>query len=170
MALSAYVRRMRARVGHDLLLLPGTAAVVRDAEGRVLLQRRIDDGLWDLPGGATDAGDSPSEAVVRKVREETGLEVRPVRLLGVFGGLAERARYPNGDEAEFTTIVFECEIVGGALRVEEGQAETLAFHAPDAPPPMRGRYGPRVVALGPGAAPLFDPPGLASALFRSGGA
>jgi ADP-ribose pyrophosphatase YjhB (NUDIX family) len=159
MALSEYVRRLRERVGHDLLLLPGTAAVVRDAQGRVLLQRRRDDGLWDLPGGASDAGDSPSEAVVRKVREETGLEVRPLRLLGVFGGRHERARYPNGDEAEFTTIVFECEIVGGELRPEEGEADALRFHPGESPPPMRGRYGPRVIGLGAHSAPLYDPPG-----------
>ena len=158
MALAPYVKRLRAAVGHDLVLLVGTAAVVRDGRGGVLLQQRADDGGWDIPGGAIDAGQSPAEAVVHKVREETGLEVRPRRLLGVFGGLAERTRYPNGDEAEFTTIVFECDVIGGTLRAEAGEATSARFVPLAQLPPLRGRYASRVLALGPHALPVFDPP------------
>ena len=96
-------------------------------------------------------------------REETGLEVRPLRLLGVFGGLEERVRYANGDEAEFTTIVFECDVAGGALRAEAGESTVARFVPLADLPPLRGRYAARVLALGPDALPLFDPPGRGSA-------
>jgi len=105
MGISPYVRDIRESIGTRLLLMPAVAAIVRDGEGRILLQRRSDDGRWNLPAGAIDPGESPDEAVVREVREETGLEVRPVRVAGVFGGAdGFRHRYGNGDEVEFTAI------------------------------------------------------------------
>lgn len=141
MGMSPYVREMRGLVGTRLILLPAVAALIRDGEGRILLQRRADDGRWNLPAGAVDPGESPDEAVVREVREETGLEVRPVRVAGVFGGAGGfRHRYPNGDEVEFTAIVFECAVAGGSL--DDGDEETaeLAWFALDGRPPLSIEY------------------------------
>jgi hypothetical protein len=54
MGVSAYIARLRAHVGTDLLLPPGVSAVVQDDTGRVLLQRRSDNGRWSLPSGVVD--------------------------------------------------------------------------------------------------------------------
>lgn len=59
-------------------------ALVLDAHGRVLLVRENSDGNWTLPGGWCDIGESAAEAVARETREETGLQVTPVRLLALF--------------------------------------------------------------------------------------
>lgn len=75
MAISPYVRRMRAHIGKELLLLPGVSAVVRDDAGRVLLARRGDNGRWSLPAGVIDPGEQPADAVLREVLEETGVHV-----------------------------------------------------------------------------------------------
>jgi 8-oxo-dGTP pyrophosphatase MutT (NUDIX family) len=115
--MSAYMQELRARVGSRLLLVPGVAAIVKDEQGRVLLVQTTR-GRWSLPAGAIDPGESPQEAVVRETREETGLEVRPVRLLDVVGGAAYRVLYPGGDQVEGTICVFACEIVGGALHFD----------------------------------------------------
>lgn len=56
------------------------------SEGRVLLTRREDFDVWCLPGGQVDAGESLAEAARREVREETGLEVRIERLVGMYSG------------------------------------------------------------------------------------
>ena len=96
MPMSPYMEGLRELVGHRLVLIPAVAAVIRDDRGQVLLvQTRA--GFWSLPAGAIDPGESPREAVIREVREETGLEVRPVRLLDALGGtlpdhLPERGR------------------------------------------------------------------------------
>jgi 8-oxo-dGTP diphosphatase len=63
----------------ELPLVPCVGAVVHDAAGRLLLIRRAHEpgrGLWSLPGGRVEAGESAAEAVQREVREETGLDVR----------------------------------------------------------------------------------------------
>jgi 8-oxo-dGTP pyrophosphatase MutT (NUDIX family) len=92
MPISSYLRDLRAIVGPRLLLMPGVAALVRDASERVLFMHRADDGRWGLPAGAIDPGESPTAAIVREVREETGLVVRPSGVAGVFGGAGFRHR------------------------------------------------------------------------------
>ena len=153
MASSDYVVSLRRRVGHDLLLMPGAAAVVFDGEGRVLVQQRAESGEWSLPGGAIEPGETPAEAVRRELREETGLDVEPVRIAGVFGGRAHRITYPNGDEAEFTSIVFECRVRGGELRGRDGETARLRWCAPDEMPELTSPY-PRALFV-PGGPPIF---------------
>ncbi|GAA3150216.1 hypothetical protein GCM10010466_46680 [Planomonospora alba] len=113
MAISAYLRRLRQYVGHDLLLIPAVTAVVTDGEGRILLVEDVDSGRWILPGGAVDPGERPADALVREMREELGVEVEPTAVLGVFGGPECVTEYRNGDRVEYVTTVFACRIVAG---------------------------------------------------------
>lgn len=158
MPISDYLRDLRALVGSRLLLLPGVAGIVRDAEDRVLFMRRADNGEWGLPAGAIDPGETPAEAIAREVREETGLEVRPARIAGVFGGRGFRVCYENGDEAEYTVIVFDCEVVGGQLSPNDGEALELRYFAPDEAPALQVAY-PRSLLRPPQSGtelPLFE--------------
>lgn len=150
MPISEYLRGLRALVGSRLLLLPGVAAIVRDADDRVLFMRRTDNGQWGLPAGAIDPGETPAEAVAREVREETGLDVRPRRVAGIFGGQGFRVRYENGDEAEYTVVVFDCEVVGGTLSPADGEALELRYFAPDDAPQLQVAY-PRSILRPPGS-------------------
>lgn len=137
MPISAYLRGLREKVGTDLLMVPGVVAVIRDDEGRVLLARRSDDGYWNLPSGAVDPGEEPARALTREVWEETGLKVRPERLLGVVGGPGFRHTYPNGDCLESTAIAFECRVLEGRLQVRDGESTELGYFPLDAlPQPM----------------------------------
>ena len=156
MPASRYVEGLRACVGHGLLLLPGVAAIVRDGDGRILVQLREGEGDWGLPGGAIDPGETPAEAIAREVHEESGLDVRVERVVGVFGGWAYRARYPNGDETEYVTIVFACAVTGGALRKQEGESAALRWVRPDELPPMKQSWERRVAEHPVGAPPLFE--------------
>ncbi|MBI2561507.1 MAG: NUDIX domain-containing protein [candidate division NC10 bacterium] len=65
-------------------LRPGVAAIISNGEGKILLQRRSDNGLWGLPGGSVEIGESVRDAIIREVQEETGLTVEVVRLIGVY--------------------------------------------------------------------------------------
>ena len=75
--------RFAEELGHVTPKLGGDAAVFDD-EGRLLVQRRADDGTWGLPGGFVDPNESPRETAVRETREETGLVVKPEELIGVY--------------------------------------------------------------------------------------
>lgn len=87
----------------------GAEAAIFDREGRILLVRRSDDGLWCLPCGWVEPNESPEEAAVREAREETGLDVQLGQLVGVF------TRKPHVGYGPHTAIavVYLCEVAGG---------------------------------------------------------
>ena len=140
MSKSNYVKDLRKKIGHDLLLIPGVAAIIGDAEGRILLQR-AKSGDWKLPAGAIDPGEKAAQAMVREVFEETGLVARPMALIGVSGGPPEaRLEYANGDVVEATTIIFRCEAVGGELKPQDDETLELKYFAVDEMPQIPAEY------------------------------
>ena len=89
-------------------------AVVRDGSGRLLLVRRgrpPSAGLWSLPGGRVEPGETPAEAAVREVREETGLDVALGHLLATV------------ELGEFLVHDFAAHVVGGELRAGDDAAD-----------------------------------------------
>jgi ADP-ribose pyrophosphatase YjhB (NUDIX family) len=136
MGISDYVARLRACVGHDLLVLTAAAACIRDETGRILLLRRAD-GLWSVPGGGLDPGERLDRAAAREVREETGLEVEPTVLIGVYSDPAYTFTYPNGDRVQPITAFFECRVVGGALQPDMDEILEARYFGPqDELPPL----------------------------------
>jgi ADP-ribose pyrophosphatase YjhB (NUDIX family) len=110
-----YVRRLREIVGSsELLQVPSVSIALRDAQGRVLLVRHSEGGVWLLPGGAIEPTEVPADAAVREMFEETGLLVRLTRLVGVFGGPEFVIDYRNGDRTSYVMAVFEAEHLDGA--------------------------------------------------------
>lgn len=129
---------IRERLAGDLgEVTPKVAAigVVFDAEDRVLAIERTDDLGWCPPGGKLDLGETPAEAAVREVREETCLEVEARELVGTY------AIEPSGDFPHYSiSHVYRCEVVGGEpttthesrqvryLPVEEVPEWALEYH------------------------------------------
>jgi 8-oxo-dGTP pyrophosphatase MutT (NUDIX family) len=110
-----YVRDVRELVGHRLLLLPAVSVHVRDEAGRLLLVHQRDRDQWGTVGGAVEPGESPADAAVREVKEETGLDVELTALVEVLGGPDFEMTYPNGDECAYLSIVYDARVVGGTL-------------------------------------------------------
>lgn len=128
MPISPYIRDLRARVGTTRLIVPSVAAIIRDESGeRILLVRDRDGGRWSTPGGALELDDTPANAVIREVWEETGLAVEIDRLWGVYGGPEFVVRYSNGDETQYVSTMFECRIVGGARRPDNEEIDAAEY-------------------------------------------
>ena len=113
MGISPYLRSLRERVGHDLILVPSAAVLVWDQRGRLLLVRATDSGLWQTIGGAVDPGESPQEAAVREAWEEARIEVELVSIRGAIGGPEFEMAYPNGDRVAYVSTVFDARVVSG---------------------------------------------------------
>jgi 8-oxo-dGTP pyrophosphatase MutT (NUDIX family) len=127
MAISPYLRGLRARIGHELVLLPSVAVMIRDAAGRLLLVRNRDDGRWQTVGGGMDPDEQPADAAVREAFEETGLLVEPTRVIGVYGGPLFKLTYPNRDVVSYVGIAFAARVVGGAERPCEEEVDRLGW-------------------------------------------
>jgi ADP-ribose pyrophosphatase YjhB (NUDIX family) len=123
---SAHTRLGEPEILESFGLQPGYATPKVDvrgavvADGQVLLVQEKSDGGWCLPGGWADVGETPSQMVVREVREESGLDVTPVRLVGVYD--ANRSGTPLSFFHAYK-LIFLCEVTGGEPR---GSNETTA--------------------------------------------
>jgi 8-oxo-dGTP pyrophosphatase MutT (NUDIX family) len=127
MPISPYIRELREHVGSQRLLLPSVSAHVFDEAGRLLLVRQSDSGEWSTPGGLIEPDESPADAVVRETWEETGLLVRPLRVVGAYGGPQCIVRYPNGDEAQYVIVAIRCDIVRGTPKPDDEETSAVEF-------------------------------------------
>ena len=94
----------------------------------ILLVREVADGRWTLPGGWADVNESPKESVAREVREESGYETRPVKLLAVYD------RSKHGHAPAFPYHVYKlfilCELTGGEARASR-ETSGVGFYGED---------------------------------------
>src|SRR5437660_2443291 len=79
-------------------LIPADSAIVTDDQGNILLHRRTDNDLWALPGGAMNIGERIGDTVVREVKEETGLDVTPEYIIGIYTNPNHVIAFSDGEE------------------------------------------------------------------------
>ncbi|MGW0843822.1 NUDIX hydrolase [Streptomyces sp. NPDC002787] len=134
MATPDFIRTLRASAGHQLLWLPGVTALVFDDEGRVLLNRRSDNGKWSLIGGIPDPGEQPAACAVREVYEETAVRCVAERIVLVQA--LDPVRYDNGDVCQYMDTTFHCRAVGGEARVNDDESLEVGWFSLDALPDL----------------------------------
>jgi len=127
MSISSYIKSLRQYIGNELLILPSVTAIVFDEDNRILLARHADTKRWVAPGGSIEPNENPIDAVIREVLEETGLNVEPIKILGVFGGSDFEVIYSNGDRVTYVMTVYECKIIGGELKPDNSETLELRY-------------------------------------------
>ncbi len=121
-----YIHKLRAKIGHDEIIFVGAGVCIHKG-GKLLLQKRKDNGLWAMHGGALEPGESAEDAAMRELKEETGLTALRLELLGVFSGEGMGYVYPNGDRVQIVCILFLCEEFSGELSRQRAEVMELEW-------------------------------------------
>jgi ADP-ribose pyrophosphatase YjhB (NUDIX family) len=104
-------------------LVPSVTAIVNDEDGRLLMVHRTDNDLWSIPGGAMDVGESITDAVVREVKEETGLDVEVIGMVGIYTNPNHVMAYDDGEVRQQFSVCFTTRWLGGQLRTSTETSE-----------------------------------------------
>lgn len=125
-----YIHDLRKQIGHRKIILNSAGTIiVRD--GKILFQRRADNGKWGLIGGLLEMNETYAQAALREAREETGLNVRLDSFLGIFHN--HEMVWSNGDEAHVISAIFTAYIVSGEPRTDEESLELKFFGIDEIP-------------------------------------
>lgn len=111
-------------------LVPSASTIVVNQEGKVLLQLRSDTHVWALPGGAMEIGETIGQAAVRETKEETGLDVEPEDIVGIYTNPHHVVALSNGEVRQQFSVCFACRLLGGSLKVSDESVE-VRFFSPD---------------------------------------
>ena len=122
--------RRPARTARQLV---GAGVACLNPAGEVLLIRRRDDGLWDVPGGRVEVGEATEAAARRELLEETGLEAGPLELLSVFSGPETLHTYPDGNTVAWVTVLYLCRSYSGRCMAGDDAAEVGWFGLKEIP-------------------------------------
>jgi ADP-ribose pyrophosphatase YjhB (NUDIX family) len=104
-------------------LVPSVTAIVTDPERRILMVHKTDNDLWALPGGGMDIGESIADAVVREVKEETGIDVEVTGIVGIYTNPRHVMAYDDGEVRQQFSVCFTTRLLGGQLRTSTETSE-----------------------------------------------
>ena len=104
-----YIHELRQQIGPRKIILNAATTII-EKDGKILLQRRTDNGKWGLIGGLMEMNETFQETAIREVLEETGLEVRLDSFLGIFHN--HNMVWSSGDQAHVVTAFFTASIIG----------------------------------------------------------
>ena len=127
-----------ARISHLPFIQTGSAIIIRNENGQILLQERTDRNKWGLPGGCQDLGEDLRITAVREAYEETGIKLDPneIELIDTLSGESRKNRYPNGDIVYNNTSLYLADVSMEDASNLKGDSETkrLKFFNPDEVP------------------------------------
>jgi mutator protein MutT len=129
-----YIQSIRSKVGHEKIILAFAGGCIFNHKGEVLLQRRGDTNKWGFPGGAIELGETPQMAAIREAKEETGLDVKVGRIIGVYTDLD--ITYSSGDQAQSIVIAYELIEVGGELFCDQKETTELRYFSKENKPQL----------------------------------
>jgi len=121
----------------------GSDTFVVNDKNEVCLVRRSDNGLWALPGGFQDLGETPAECAGREFLEETGLQISITGLLGVFSSLRYGDTTNVNRGRELTHLLFRGQVVGGG-EIPSCETPEIGWFSEEGLPPLSDGHAPRI--------------------------
>ncbi|MBB4826185.1 8-oxo-dGTP pyrophosphatase MutT (NUDIX family) [Sporosarcina luteola] len=127
-----YIEEIRKLVGHRPMIFVGSVIVALDKQGRILLQqRKFPEGVWGLPGGLMELGESTEDVARRELFEETGLTVGDLSLINVYSGPDQYIKAANGDEFYVVTAAYYSTAIAGELVVDPEESIAYEYFFPN---------------------------------------
>ncbi|MEV4235163.1 NUDIX domain-containing protein [Nocardia sp. NPDC050408] len=108
-------------------LVPAASVVVVDETGQILLQRRVDNEMWALPGGKMELGESLAECGIRETKEETGIDIEITGIVGTYTNPGHVFAYDNGEVRQEFSICLLGRPLSGTIRVSDESTEVAWF-------------------------------------------
>ncbi|MFB4185485.1 MULTISPECIES: HAD-IIA family hydrolase [Bacillus amyloliquefaciens group] len=106
----------------------GVAGIIIKESSSVLLMKRADNGLWGIPSGHVEPGETVEQAIIREIEEETGLVVKVSKMIGVYSDPSSQTFiYPDGRVSHFITNCFQCDVIGGTLKKSTEEAMEIRY-------------------------------------------
>lgn len=121
----SYITYLREMIGDKMVVLNGAACVIVNDKNQILLQKRSDNHLWGLPGGLMELDETIEQCAIREVKEETNLDVKLTKFLGVFTN--PMMRWGVSDKAKVIGFSFVAEVIGGSLAVNDDESLALQY-------------------------------------------
>ena len=168
MPISPYLKRLREKVGTDLLVLPSSSVIIFRDDGKFALLRIAGTDEWMMVGGFVEPYEHPADSAVREAWEESGLHGELTHLIGVFGGPEGEVVYDHGDKVSYVSTVFAAKPIGGGAKADGDEADGVGWFSWEEAKFLELMPLARVVlphahgtpALAKFAPPTWRPPGL----------
>ena len=108
-------------------IVPSASVIALNGEGKILLQKRSDTGLWALPGGAMEIGETLGHTAIREAKEETGLDVELEYIVGIYTNPHHVVAFSTGEVRQQFSLCFACRIVGGEIKISDESTDVDFF-------------------------------------------
>lgn len=123
---SDYIKELRSKIGHMAIFSPVVTLIIYK-EGKILLQKREDNGCWAIHGGGIEPGEKYIDALKREIKEELNIIPKNPVLMGIFSGEELFNTYPNGDKVYVLNHVFFCDEYDGEINFNDGEVKELKW-------------------------------------------
>lgn len=146
----SYLGRLQQVTEGEVLLSPGVLILVENPQREVLLERRRDNGLWGLPGGGAELGETFAGAAVRELQEETGLTVEESDLIPIAclsDPETQVWEYPDGQRVHYFSLLFRVRRWLGDLLENTAESTDARFWAIDQLPESLTKTARRAIEL-----------------------
>lgn len=140
-----YILDLRKIVGKRTLIMPCSCVIIGDGNGNILLQHRVDNGLWSYHGGSIEIDEEVTNAVRREVLEELGIELEELNFLNIYSGKDMHYTYPNGDDVSSIDIVYYCHKYRGEFVYQKEEVKEVAWFNEDTIPDNMTPQNKRVI-------------------------
>lgn len=117
---SDYLAEIRRKIGHMAMFYP-VVGLILCKNGKILLQKRSDNGKWAIHGGGMEPGEKYIDALNREIKEELNITPKNPSLMGIYSGINMFNKYPSGDEVYLLNHVFVCEEYEGEIKFNDGE-------------------------------------------------